>query len=261
MSKSFSRLADFILDSYVDAAFLTASDLAKMLGLDPATVVRFAQHLGYSGYPELLEEIRLQVKTELALDEAPHQAPGLVSDVTAAALDDITEAIEQLKVSLDTAAVVELAQRISQAERILVIAEGPALPSAYNLVYSLEQANFPVAQVSPGISGLARILHNAGKEDLWIAIDFSGDAPYLAPALREARARGVTTATIAGAPSLTSTYAANIVLVGRGYSTQALRIMAIEAMIYTLVKALQALYPQRYQGAREAITHLTSLLQ
>ena len=54
MSKSFAKLADFLLDSYIEAAFMTASELAHELNLDAATVVRFSQHLGYKGYPELL---------------------------------------------------------------------------------------------------------------------------------------------------------------------------------------------------------------
>jgi DNA-binding MurR/RpiR family transcriptional regulator len=53
MSKSFAKLADFLLDSYVEAAFMTASELAHVLNLDAATVVRFSQQLGYNGFPEL----------------------------------------------------------------------------------------------------------------------------------------------------------------------------------------------------------------
>lgn len=261
MSKSFGKLADFILDSYVDAAFLTASDLAKLLGIDPATVVRFAQHLGYNGYPDLLHEIRLQVKSELALENNLAGVALSPARTVDSALDEVQEAIEQLKISLDNSSVVTLAERIGEADRILVIAEGPARASAHSLVYSLEQGNFPVSQVSPGLSGLARILHNADNHDLWITIDFAEEAPYLAPALREARARGVTTATIAGAPSLSSTYAADLVLAGRGFDTQALQIMAIEGMIYTVVKVLQTIYPERYKGADEAIAALSSLLQ
>jgi len=36
MSKSFARLADFLLDSYVESAFMTASELAHELDLDAA---------------------------------------------------------------------------------------------------------------------------------------------------------------------------------------------------------------------------------
>ena len=49
LSPSFIRLADFLLDSYAHAAFLTATELAHVLDVDPATVVRFSQQLGYRG--------------------------------------------------------------------------------------------------------------------------------------------------------------------------------------------------------------------
>ena len=72
MSKSFARLADFLLDSYIEASFMTASELAHALNLDAATVVRFSQHLGYKGYPELLREIRDKVRRDLLI--RPQQA-------------------------------------------------------------------------------------------------------------------------------------------------------------------------------------------
>ena len=71
----------------------------------------------------------------------------------------------------------------------------------------------------------------------------------------------MTTTAIVGMPSLASTYAAGLVLAGRGYPTQALQIMAIQGMIYALVRTLQVIYPERYQGTKEAIASLTSLLR
>ena len=67
MSKSFAKLADFLLNSYIEAAFMTASELAHALDLDAATVVRFSQFLGYSGFPELQREIRSRVKNDLLI--------------------------------------------------------------------------------------------------------------------------------------------------------------------------------------------------
>ena len=51
LSPSFARLADFLLDSFAEASFLTATELAHSLDLDPATVVRFAQKTGLPGIP------------------------------------------------------------------------------------------------------------------------------------------------------------------------------------------------------------------
>jgi DNA-binding MurR/RpiR family transcriptional regulator len=39
--------------------------IAQRLEVDPATVTRFAQRLGYAGYPELLREVQELVKEEL----------------------------------------------------------------------------------------------------------------------------------------------------------------------------------------------------
>ena len=50
-SPSYRKVADFLLDDYRTAAFLNASGVAQYLDVDPATVVRFAQRLGYPGYP------------------------------------------------------------------------------------------------------------------------------------------------------------------------------------------------------------------
>ena len=58
LSKSFARLADFILDSYLETAFMTATELGHAVNVDATTVVRFSQQLGYAGYPELLREIQ-----------------------------------------------------------------------------------------------------------------------------------------------------------------------------------------------------------
>src|SRR5512133_146291 len=102
MSKSFAKLADFLLDSYVEAAFMTASELAHALNLDAATVVRFSQHLGYDGFPKLQREIRQRVKNDLLI--RPGQAdvsksiPGLATN----ALRDISQALERTRISLDT---------------------------------------------------------------------------------------------------------------------------------------------------------------
>ena len=52
-SKGQKKIASYILTNYDKAAFMTASRLGKTVGVSESTVVRFATHLGYKGYPEL----------------------------------------------------------------------------------------------------------------------------------------------------------------------------------------------------------------
>ena len=65
LSKSYRRVADFILSDYRTAAFMTAAGLADAVSVDTTTVVRFAQRLGYPGFPELIDDVQEQVKIEL----------------------------------------------------------------------------------------------------------------------------------------------------------------------------------------------------
>ncbi|MGD2103837.1 MAG: hypothetical protein PVJ55_01830, partial [Anaerolineae bacterium] len=65
LTPSFRKLADFMLQNQLDAAFMTATELADRLGVDAATVVRFAQELGYTGFRELSKEIQGVVRSEL----------------------------------------------------------------------------------------------------------------------------------------------------------------------------------------------------
>ena len=51
------RLADCIISS-PNAAFLTTTDLAKLADVSQSTVVRFAQTLGYQGYPQLQNDLQ-----------------------------------------------------------------------------------------------------------------------------------------------------------------------------------------------------------
>jgi hypothetical protein len=65
LGRNQKRIADFVTKEYREAAFMNGSALAAHLEVDPATVTRFAQRLGYTGYPDLLEEIQGLVKEEL----------------------------------------------------------------------------------------------------------------------------------------------------------------------------------------------------
>lgn len=52
-TKSQQRIASYLLASYDEAAFLPAADLARRLNVSEATLVRFAQAIGYGGFREL----------------------------------------------------------------------------------------------------------------------------------------------------------------------------------------------------------------
>lgn len=261
MSKSFAKLADFLLDSYVEAAFMTASELAHQLDLDAATVVRFAQHLGYKGFPELQREIRKRVMDDLLVRPVEALEDESVPGVVANAMAELSLALEQTRISLDTSAVADLVEKVGAARRIVVLAENPAQAAAYNLVHFLEQGGFPIYIARSGVSDLARTVHTALAQDLLLAIEVSGQSPYIAGALEEARKKGLPTAAILGAASLASARAADVVLAARSHPSLGVGIVTIEAMIYALAQALRWRFADRFAGAEQAIAQMSDRIQ
>ncbi len=261
MSKSFSKLADFLLDSYVEAAFMTASELAHALNLDAATVVRFSQFLGYTGFPELQREIRSRVKADLLIrpKEAAvsESAPGIV----ATAMSDLSVALEQTRISLDTESLERLVERMGIVRRIVVLAENPAQPIAYSLVQYLEQGGFPVYIARAGIADLARTVNTATSQDLLLAMEVAGQSPYIARALDEAQAKNIPTAAIVGASSLASARSADIVLAAHAHQSLGVGIVSIEAIVYALAQVLRWRFADRFAGTEQAIEQLSARIQ
>lgn len=261
MSKSFARLADFLLDSYVEAAFMTASELAHALNLDAATVVRFSQHLGYDGFPKLQREIRQRVKDDLLIRPQEAGITASPSGVVSEALGEVSLALERTRISLDTDALERLVEQLGQARRINILAEGPAQPTAYSLLLFLEQGGFPVYITRAGITDLARTLNNASAYDLMLAIEVAGQAPYIARTMGEAQVKGIPTAAIVASASLASARHADTVLAAQAHPSIGVGLVSVEAIVYALAQVLRWRFADRFSGTEQAISELSECIQ
>ncbi|MBR3997607.1 MAG: MurR/RpiR family transcriptional regulator, partial [Clostridia bacterium] len=65
LSKGQRLIARYIVENYDKAAYMTASALGSEVGVSESTVVRFANEMGYDGYPQLQRQIRETVRVKL----------------------------------------------------------------------------------------------------------------------------------------------------------------------------------------------------
>ena len=65
LSKGHRLIAEYLINHYDTAAFMTAASLGETVGVSESTVVRFANVLGYEGYRELQKELQELVKSKL----------------------------------------------------------------------------------------------------------------------------------------------------------------------------------------------------
>lgn len=64
-SESQKLIATYLLKHSDKAAFFTAANFGKAVGVSESTVVRFANFLGYNGYPDLQRDLRDKIKDKL----------------------------------------------------------------------------------------------------------------------------------------------------------------------------------------------------
>jgi DNA-binding MurR/RpiR family transcriptional regulator len=223
--------------------------------------VRFSQFLGYSGFPELQREIRSRVKADLLIRPKQAEEPDSAPGIAAIAMHDLSIALEQTRISLDTEALEKLAELMGQVRRTVVLAEGPAQPTAYSLVHYLEQGGFPVYIARSGIADLARTVNTATPQDLLLAMEVVGQSAYIARALAEAQAKGIPTAALVGASSLASARAANIVLAAQAHPSLGIGIITIESIVYALAQVLRWRFAERFAGTEQSIVDLMNRIQ
>ena len=253
MSKSFARLADYILDSYVQTVLMTATELAHQVDVDAATVVRFAQSLDYKGFPELQDDIKKRVLDDLLMGPEQAEQPDTLPGVVDATMRRLGGALEQARKLLNAEAVAQLVKYMGEARRIILLPQSLAQASAYNLVNLLEQGGFLVSAAQDGISDLARTVSTALPGDLVLGIDVTGETPFISRALAEAKKKGLVTAAIVGAASLESARAAEVVLAAQTQPDVGAGIVVVDAIVYTLAEGLRWQYAERFKDADQAI--------
>jgi DNA-binding MurR/RpiR family transcriptional regulator len=261
MSKSFAKLADYLVDSYTEASFMTASELAHVLNLDAATVVRFAQSLGYTGFPQLQREIRQKVKHDLLIRPRQAEVIQSISGIADKALRDLARDLEQTRITLDTLALEELVEQIGKSRRILIIADPPAQPAREILAQSLLRAGCLVDGASPLPVDLAPLLYSATTEDLLLALEVEGKTSSIVNALIDAQERGIPTAALVSAASLPSARPARIVLAAHAHPSDVTGAFLLLTLVHVLLQALRSRYAQRFMEAEQAAVQLLVRLQ
>jgi DNA-binding MurR/RpiR family transcriptional regulator len=257
-SPSFLRLADFLLDAYTQSAFLTATELAHALDVDPATVVRFSQRLGYRGYPELQREIRKKVKSEIIVDQKAEASSA--SEAAANALGEVVQTLEILQRGFPHKVAEEFIYILDEVERVIVIAEGLATPPARCLAAWLEAAGYTIHMAGGSPTELARAIASVRRGDLALAVEVVEETKFVAHALAEARKAGGRTAALVAAPSSETARHADLILAANANPEPGIRQVLLDSMVYAIVRMLIHARPGRFEKAAERVRVLTQRL-
>ena len=122
-SKGQKLIANYILEFYDKAAFMTASRMGRTVGVSESTVVRFAAELGYDGYPSMqkaLQEMILNKLTSVQRIEVANDRFG-DQDVLGTVLQQDIDKIRATMESVDRRVFDESVDAIIGARRIYIL--------------------------------------------------------------------------------------------------------------------------------------------
>ena len=154
---------------------MTASKLGAIVNVSESTVVRFADELGFGGYPELQRALQELAKTHLTAAQRMAVADNLLQrdNVLDKVLLGDAEKIRHTLDSLDREAFYAAVERIVKARNIYILGSrsSSALAGFLNFNFRMMFDNVRYVEVASGGEIFEQIL-DIGKEDVLIAISF-----------------------------------------------------------------------------------------
>lgn len=191
MSKGHKRIADYIMQNYDKAAFMTANRLGGKVGVSESTVVRFADSLGYDGYPQLQRAIQEVIRNKLTTVQLIEMTGELkeeevLSKVLKGDMDNIRTTLSEL----DPAVFDEVVSAVLGADKVYIMGVRSAAPLSQFMGYYMDFMMRNVRTVNSGISDVFEQLIHITKNDVFIGISFPRYSNRTIEGMRFAASRG-----------------------------------------------------------------------
>ena len=258
LTPGFRKLADFIMNSTLDAAFLTATELSRRVGVDPATVVRFAQELGYSGYRELSREVKHYVRDQVT---ATYRKAGEAESVEAL-LHSLVENAEQNMqhfVTTDLANVVKAVAILKSTPHIWFTGEFTGYDLAAFMTKKFKAYGVPASLFYPGMNETASVLPQMQPGEALVT--FVGNEPNLDTgyAIHMAREKGVTTIAVTSSGVALPARKAELTVIVPGKSP--IGVPTFGALMQVASLIWEAVMKERVEAASEKMEDLQSNME
>ena len=173
-SKGQKLIAQYILKNYDKVAFMTACKLGEAVGVSESTVVRFANELGYSGYPKLQDALQEVIKNKLTTVQRVDMVKefnddsAILKKIVKSDMDNIKDTLE----GIDEKAFEEAANRILKAKRIYIVGMRSSFTIAQYLGFYLGIILDSVHVIRTDMGDAFEQVVKINEDDVLIAISF-----------------------------------------------------------------------------------------
>lgn len=257
LPKQQRAIADYLLENLRKVPFLSVPELADRIGVSEATIVRFAQRIGFAGFAELKMDLVDILQERLSGD---HEEPPLeeTGDVLVAVADLEASNIRRTIGAIDRETFTAVADALFSAEHIYVFGRGVSSHMAELAGYTLTQIGLRVVALSTRFSSPLEQLIMVRPEDVLIGLSFPPYSRQTLEMLTGASDRGARTVALCDRVTAPAANIADWVL---AVKTDNMMFTNAVAAITVLVNALATEVATRHRTeALEAFSHINKAL-
>lgn len=208
LSGQLQRIAHFVVENPDDLALETITRLAARASVQPSSMVRFAQAMGYDGFSTMQRLFRTRlIEGSLSYRERIHslrQGRGDVVTDADSILSDFADqgiaSLELLRANTPADTIEKAVAILAKAREIYLIAQRRSFPVAFYLAYALARLERRCHLVD-GVGGLMnQQIGLATPLDAIIAVSFRSYAPNVVENVAERADAGVPVIAITDSP-------------------------------------------------------------
>ena len=192
LPKRLVQVAAYALDHPDEIAFGTAASIAGSAGVQPSTLVRFAQSFGFEGFSGLQQIFRARLRERTSSYEERLRklaADGMDVEESAAIFHNFVAAahasLDALSTAIDPVAFERAVDILARADTIHLIAKRRSFPIAAYMAYAFGKLKVRCQMVGTAAGIDDELLAMAGPNDAGFAVSFS---PYASESAEQARA-------------------------------------------------------------------------
>ena len=197
LPRRLTQVATYALQNPDEIAFGTAASIAAHAGVQPSTLVRFSQALGYQGFSDLQDVFRSRLRDKVpSYDERLKQLRehGLAASKAGLLLDGFAEAAERsvadFRSKADPAALERAVALLADAETIYLVGLRRSFPITSYMAYAMGKLGIRHILVD-GIAGLGSEQTNfISARDTMLSVSFTPYSQETVSLTNAAKARG-----------------------------------------------------------------------
>lgn len=175
-SKGQKMIAQFIVEHYDKAAFMTASKIGETVDVSESTVVRFASALGFTGFPELQKSLQVLIKNKLTTVQRIGLDEDINKDTEKFHKKIVRNEINGMKYlldNIDASALDEATNLISNANKVYILGMRTSSTLANYLGFYLDVMLDNVKILNnTGVNSLFEQIIRVKEDDVFICISF-----------------------------------------------------------------------------------------